>query len=432
MRGIAGAGIVAVMLAGSAAIAQTAVTTSGGTANAVPVYTGSATLGNSPISISGGNVGIGTTTPGNTLTVLGNLQFDKASIANSQYSFYSVGWSATNPFPSQAVNTDWSGVMLHQTFGNGDTHHLAFSIYTDNQNSPTYSKARLNTWRDGSGVTPDLEFDTNSTPQMTIKNNGNVGIGTTDPGALLDVSGPGANIDVHGSYNANLSLIPSDTGAQTYILSAQGAGADLPAGQLDFYNSSLNTNVMTFSGSNVGIGTTSPGAKLEVDGNVKLTANSGASITFADGTVQSTAYTGVSCGGDFAESVDVTGKRTLYAPSDVLVIDPKHPGEFLEASQPYSTLVAGIYSTRPGFVGRRLTGPKGADEVPMAMVGIVPTKVTAENGPIHTGDLLVTSSIPGRAMKGTDPSRLTGAVVGKALGNLDSGTGTIEVLVTLQ
>jgi hypothetical protein len=35
-------------------------------------------------------------------------------------------------------------------------------------------------------------------------------------------------------------------------------------------------------------------------------------------------------------------------------------------------------------------------------------------------------------MKGTDRSKMLGAVVGKALGNLDSGTGMIEVLVTLQ
>jgi hypothetical protein len=68
----------------------------------------------------------------------------------------------------------------------------------------------------------------------------------------------------------------------------------------------------------------------------------------------------------------------------------------------------------------------------MAMMGIVPTKVTAENGAIKTGDLMVTSSTVGYAMRGTDRSRLTGAVVGKALGSLESGTGVIEVLVTLQ
>ena len=68
----------------------------------------------------------------------------------------------------------------------------------------------------------------------------------------------------------------------------------------------------------------------------------------------------------------------------------------------------------------------------MAMVGIVPTKVTAENGPIHRGDLLVSSSTAGFAMKGTDRTRLVGAVIGKAMGPLESGTGVIEVLVTLQ
>jgi len=83
-------------------------------------------------------------------------------------------------------------------------------------------------------------------------------------------------------------------------------------------------------------------------------------------------------------------------------------------------------------VGRRQITPKSPDEVPMAMMGIVPTKVSAENGSVKIGDLLVTSSTFGYAMKGTDRTRLTGAVVGKALGSLDSGTGVIEVLVTLQ
>src|SRR5260370_10385144 len=40
-----------------------------GAAGAVPVYTGSATLGNSPIAVSGGNVGIGTTAPAGLLDV---------------------------------------------------------------------------------------------------------------------------------------------------------------------------------------------------------------------------------------------------------------------------------------------------------------------------------------------------------------------------
>jgi len=77
----------------------------------------------------------------------------------------------------------------------------------------------------------------------------------------------------------------------------------------------------------VGIGTTTPSAKLEVNGYIKLTSGSGTSITFADGTVQTTAWTGSLCSdGGYAESVDVTGNRTHYEPGDVLVVDPDHPG----------------------------------------------------------------------------------------------------------
>jgi hypothetical protein len=73
-----------------------------------------------------------------------------------------------------------------------------------------------------------------------------------------------------------------------------------------------------------------------------------------------------------------------------------------------------------------------AQEVPLAVVGIVPCKVTAENGRIEVGDLLVASSKPGYAMKGTNRRRMFGAVVGKAMEPLQSNTGVIEVLVTLQ
>jgi hypothetical protein len=181
-------------------------------------------------------------------------------------------------------------------------------------------------------------------------------------------------------------------------------------------------------GGSVGIGTSNPLYALDVVGAIHASGG----VTFPDGSTQTTAFNPTVCGGDYAESVDVTGERTQYEPGDVIVIDPSAPGKFLKANQAYSSLVAGVYSTKPGTVGRRQTTPKNPDEIPMAMVGIVPTKVSAENGPIKTGDLLVASSTPGRAMKGTDRNQLPGAVIGKALGPLDSGTGVIEVLITLQ
>lgn len=124
----------------------------------------------------------------------------------------------------------------------------------------------------------------------------------------------------------------------------------------------------------------------------------------------------------------------MYTAGDLLVIDPTGNRRLALAQQPYSTLVAGIYSTKPGLLGSnsKVDESTPQNEVPLAVVGIVPCKVTAENGAIRVGDLLVTSSIAGHAMKGTDRSRMLGAVVGKALEPLDKGTGVIQVLVTLQ
>jgi len=139
-------------------------------------------------------------------------------------------------------------------------------------------------------------------------------------------------------------------------------------------------------------------------------------------------------GADFAESMRVKGNADKYAAGDVLVIDPTASQRVALARRPYSTLVAGIYSTKPGLLGsnRKVDEAAPQNEVPLAVVGIVPCKVTAENGPIRIGDLLVSSSTPGHAMKGTERSKLVGAVVGKALEPLDRDKGVIQVLVTLQ
>jgi hypothetical protein len=153
----------------------------------------------------------------------------------------------------------------------------------------------------------------------------------------------------------------------------------------------------------------------------------GTGRVFADGGFQPS-------GADFAESVAAVGDRSQYAAGDLLVIDPSSNRHLGLSQQPYSTMVAGIYSTKPGILGttRTIDEPANRDEVPLAVVGIVPCKVTAENGPIHPGDLLVASSSRGHAMKGTDRNKMLGAVVGKALEPLTGGSGVIQVLVTLQ
>ena len=126
--------------------------------------------------------------------------------------------------------------------------------------------------------------------------------------------------------------------------------------------------------------------------------------------------------------------KNNYEPGDVLVIDTDSDRQLTLAKTPYSTLVAGIYSTKPGVTATPHTSedPRLATEIPVAIVGIVPCKVTNENGPIARGDLLVTSSTPGYAMRGSDKNLLPGAIVGKALQPLSGAKSKIEVLVTLR
>jgi hypothetical protein len=125
---------------------------------------------------------------------------------------------------------------------------------------------------------------------------------------------------------------------------------------------------------------------------------------------------------DIAEHIDVAGDMEA---GDVVVIDPDHDERVVKSTKPYDTSVAGIISTDPAM----LIG-KSDTETPLALAGRVPCKVSAENGPIYRGDLLTTSSTPGHAMKATEPK--LGTILGKALGELESGTGVIHILVTLQ
>lgn len=163
------------------------------------------------------------------------------------------------------------------------------------------------------------------------------------------------------------------------------------------------------------------------NGDVRVFRVDGTGKVFANGGFQPN-------GADFAESIAVSGERSKYAAGDLLAIDPTADRHLKLAQQAYSTLVAGIYSTKPGILGttRGVDERAANDEVPLAVVGIVPCKVTTENGSIQAGDLLVSSSTPGHAMKGTDRSKMLGSVVGKALEPLQQGTGVIQVLVTLQ
>ncbi len=130
---------------------------------------------------------------------------------------------------------------------------------------------------------------------------------------------------------------------------------------------------------------------------------------------------------DFAEVLPAADDPE---PGDVLIVG--RDGQLTASTAAYQSSVVGVYSTRPSYVGNsRYLGQDGY--VPLAVVGLVPVKASAENGAILPGDLLVSSATPGHAMKaGADSPQ--GTVIGKALEGLDATqeTGVIQMLVTLQ
>lgn len=147
---------------------------------------------------------------------------------------------------------------------------------------------------------------------------------------------------------------------------------------------------------------------------------------FNDGTQNS--------GADVAEAFDVEGSTSEYEPGDILIISTNSDRTVEKSAQPYSTLVAGVYATKPGVllteenIDSELIG-----KVPMGVIGVIPTKVCLEGGKIKRGDLLVTSSKPGTAMRANPKKVKIGQVIGKALQDFDqNSTGKIKVLVNIK
>ena len=148
----------------------------------------------------------------------------------------------------------------------------------------------------------------------------------------------------------------------------------------------------------------------------------------------------------------------------VIAIDPHEPEYCRLAATASDPAVVGVVSTEPGLLlGGSVQRIVGADaqlagelqqaweagdkdrhdeiwnlltasflenHAAVALSGTAPVKVDAGYGDIRPGDLLVSSPTPGHAMRGDDPA--PGTVIGKALSGLDTGTGTIRVLIFMR
>jgi len=99
-------------------------------------------------------------------------------------------------------------------------------------------------------------------------------------------------------------------------------------------------------------------------------------------------------------------------PGEVVTIDYTSMHGVRRSTYAYQADVLGVVSSNPGFVAGAFT----KDSYPVALIGRVPVKISTENGPVVTGDRLVSSSIPGVAAKAAKAGR----TIGIALETLDA------------
>jgi hypothetical protein len=134
---------------------------------------------------------------------------------------------------------------------------------------------------------------------------------------------------------------------------------------------------------------------------------------------------------DCAEDFDIVDAECVE-PGTVMVLGEE--GALRQSHHAYDKRVVGVISGagdyRPGIVlDKQHAQP---NRRPLALLGKVFCKVDARYGAIEVGDLLTTSDTPGHAMKGNDPGKAFGAVIGKALRPLQEGQGLIPILIALQ
>lgn len=186
------------------------------------------------LALTGGNVGIGTTSPDQKLTVEGNM---RAGGVGNGFLLDTLGVNYTN---GMKVVNNYETVMFS---GRG---------------SSGYVIAGDNNLRFGFGT------NYSAGESMRITSGGNVGIGTPSPAAKLSISYSSATADA-------LNIVNTNTNGRSWYV---GDGAGLGAGNFGFYDATAGASRLVISsGGNVGIGNTSPSTKLDVTG--AITASGG-------------------------------------------------------------------------------------------------------------------------------------------------------------
>ena len=123
----------------------------------------------------------------------------------------------------------------------------------------------------------DIYFRENNADQVIIKSGGNVGIGETSPKAKLNITGVSGGPAVPiSTSSAGIIRIESGNGGQALDIGAQGASPYsmwLQVGNASNSTGDTYPILLNPLGGNVGIGTTSPNNKLDVNGDVFINSN---------------------------------------------------------------------------------------------------------------------------------------------------------------
>jgi hypothetical protein len=198
--------------------------------------------------LDNGNVGIGTTDPQAKLDVFKNAT--------------SNGNDLIANFKREEAATGGSGIVR---IGNHNSADLEInSGYTRvGHRFGAYADFNIVNNNPG-GVYGAINFVTNGTTRMAISANGNIGIGTMTPAGKLDL----VDNNQHLSFLLNQKLTgiwPASADANTMTIQSSG----IHAGNLAFATGNSEVIRIT-SGSNVGIGTTTPSAKLDIESSILL------------------------------------------------------------------------------------------------------------------------------------------------------------------
>ena len=253
---------------------------------------------------NGGNVGIGTTSPNYKLHVIGDINYTGSlyqngslfsgssqwlnSGSNIYFSTGNVGIGTTSPSAKLHVQGDTLGGIYNTTsVTNGNI------LLTNNIGGGVIQFQDINhsIWgRKGYDNQTDVlqirEFDQiqfwtggliqNQSIRMLIGSTGNVGIGTVTPVSPLHVAGNviGTNgtVLITGSDERGHSLYIASSSASHKRLVFNHSGTIGNIFAFDYVNGPQNL-ILQSPGGNVGIGTTSPSAKLHVSGDTDIFGN---------------------------------------------------------------------------------------------------------------------------------------------------------------